>query len=423
MFKLNQKGVSLPIVMAVSALILANMVYFIELNKDSKKKNVLYGAHIAEQSEEGRIGAFLADLGVCTSNFAGVNPDSYTSASPFPSTKKLEKNTISFLEVGGKYLSNSHVVKNFYFYSDLANTNDNTKYSLVVVYDILDTGVADLTMKSNIPKKSSRVEIPLYIEKTGTNIARCYARPYQDLATTGSTVELAVQAACKTTALTPANQSNTNNIDVLNNLPSVAIQECLHNVAPDINMLCAQAGMLNKLTIDTNGGGNVLGFSCQGLILTCPTNDQQLFKTITNSSAASSCSTPTTPCSGGSAFIAAGSGSVACSQQCPSNRLWSSVDTTGNPTCYERSGSCPAGEYVKEVRADNTVVCNPVTHKNKYCTDTVNQYVTSINQNMYSGNPFTPCTNYSKVKTQCAGRFNFVSNFGTPTPTCRTFTY
>lgn len=93
MLKMNQKGVSLPVVMLITALIAANSYYFISLNKNAKSTNVSQTTELKEEAEKRRIAAFLADYTVCNANFLGRSITALKNNSTMTS---LSKNTVVF---------------------------------------------------------------------------------------------------------------------------------------------------------------------------------------------------------------------------------------------------------------------------------------------------------------------------------------
>nr|BDT30084.1 hypothetical protein BHI3_35500 [Bacteriovorax sp. HI3] len=413
MFKLDQKGVSLPLVIGAAAIILANTYYFYEMNKNSTRDASFAKSEISEQSEQARIAAFLADLKVCSDdNFKGRSLVSLTT----PISFSLKRGTpgVNFLEVGKSYGQDHYTVANYYLIADPNAVSNELRYSLMVNYSLAKNATLN---KGNLPKRTATAKVPLFIQVDGSgNISRCYAVPDEDRTASSTAIEKAMQATCKV-------DTTTNPTPTAYLRSSTSIAECVNNVKEGV---CGTGQVFNGMTITgktptyTLGAENLLENSCAAYVNVCPTTPvQQVFRLINNS-------TPTceVPENGGCTDAmmvknSADADKISCSQGCGTNQLYNRMNASGVPTCYNRQTPCPSGQYVKYINATGTVVtCEYIKYRDAYCT--TSYYARDLDPNSAS-NPLA-CEYYNKYK-DCAGTYGFVTSFSTVTPSCKTLNF
>lgn len=416
MLKLDQRGMSLPIVIGVAALILANSYYFMSLNRSSQKTAIGTKTEVSEQSEQSRIAGALSDLNICTSsdNFGGKNLASMVGAQiPFP----IKRNSINILELNKAYSKDTHVVSRFQLEGDSSISNAQLRYSLVVTYNANNNVAAGVNGKASLPKRSAVVKVPLFIETDGSgNITRCYARPTQDTTANSTAVEIAVAQAC-------VNGSSTTPLSFKRSTAGSAIAECVTNVEEKI---CGTGQVFNGLGINTSNTGtpgseNRREASCLGYSALCTSSPVQLVATNISSSNLT-CSDPANGICTGSAMIRnSGSGSgISCSTSCSTaHLLFNSYNANGSPNCLNATTSCPAGQYPTGVDSvGNVTGCAYVQYRGKSCG--ANQYATDIDPSD-TANPFK-CAAYTRTRT-CSGTFNFATSFNTTGIGCTNYNY
>lgn len=405
---MNQKGVSLPVVMLITALIAANSYYFLSLNKTAKTTNVSQTIELKEDAEKKRIAAFLADYTVCNSNLAGKTIAALKANPAAPDTSQisnLKKGGINFLNYGSTYAGGTHTLTRIFLLEDTTSSVVKTKYSLVASYTVFQG--------KTTAKKNASVTIPLYIDQdAGGVVTRCYARPDEDTALTGTKVEQAVQSACLGETALFANSGG----DI----------SCKHEVLP--TSCISPGGVLtgNLLKDVEITSQHELKFNCGYLpISDCPTTTTpfpNLGTSISNSTV--QCANPDSPaiCPNGQAMVFNNGNTIGCASQClpttDTNLLHHSYQaTSGSPICYTRPLACPPGKYAEKILANGQTRCGDIRYKGLGCP--ANTYVTDMDTESTGPNaPFT-CSSYTKSKScASAGTYTYVNSFNTVTPIC-----
>lgn len=431
MFKVDQKGISLPIVLAVAAIIGANTYYFMTLQRTASINNAITGTDITEDAEKKRLLGILSDFDVCTKNFGGksvsVLSDSTTSASS--TISPIKKGTTTVLEIGTDFRNNTgspafqdntlrptglqqtlKVGKIYFnelkFDPDLpTDPPQQVRFSLRVEYDIL----AD----SSIQKMGKKVvvSLPLYVELDSyptpippldtRKVVRCYARP--DNATTATGLFQAIEASCLPTASTA--HLNTSG--------------CSHSIEPIDCKALAPVGYKFMNTVGIDSTTNAITFKCgifeptsTDIVTQCESG--KIAQAVIDS--VISCNYPDA-CVGGGALLKNSGEGHSCLQKCPASQVWHSTDSSGNYDCYDRTEPCPAGEYAKSVDAlTGEPACQAIPNKNVSCTAT--QFAKNVN--LGSATPLE-CAAFSKTQV-CSSlpKFSYIRSFSVNPPDCVT---
>lgn len=416
MFKLDQKGQTLPIVIGVTALILANTYYFMEIDKSATARNILAGSQVSEQTEQSRISSYLADFNVCSNSKTGVGNFYGRNITTLQNTAglgfNLVKGATEFLAVNAKYVNETHKVTKFHLEADPLIASDELKYSLMVYYTVINSRddkpvVGTVYKRSNI-KKTALIKVPLYIKTDASgNIQDCYARPPQDTVANSTTLEIVVTESCINPAAGPT-------VITAFVETGASIKRCFTNVT---GIDCGGGLGLNNATV--SGAVNTQGFTCNGMSSTCTTSPNQTGATAIVNSVPTCVEPRNGGCPAGSAMVKINDTTTACSTNCGANQLLNSINgATGAAFCYDRYYPCPSGQYAKTIAANGAVTCDYVKFRNVDCGN--NYYATDLDPNDAS----TPlnCSYYSRVKS-CAGVNNFVQSFTAVTPYCRNFYY
>lgn len=428
MFKFDQKGVSLPIVMIIAGIVGANIYYFAQLDKDATYNAAVQSSASAELSEKRRLTSLLTDTNVCSDplNFGGKALANLVEPTASPTTSigfPLQTGGITFLAVGGQYVSkskiagnpaddvNTHTVVSYYLKDQSTPANPipsvEKRYALMVRYSISDKNLTQsINNNPNITtaagqsntnvqyKKFVTIKIPLYLQLSAGNIVKCYASE------TSLSVETILENACMGNNALITNSDDGNKVS------------CEH-----------------KLVAQSCGAGNVLKgmslvaseqqFSCGAITGSCSTSPIQQFTGTVNTDGSLTCSAPDNGCAAGTALIMNG-GTPTCTTNCAATYIFNSFAASGIPVCYERFKPCPAGQFTSTVSSDGSVTCADIVYKNKDCG--AGNYATDMNPTT-PGNPLT-CTAYSKTKACAApSSVTYVTSFTSVAPACKTFTF
>lgn len=397
-------------VMVIMAIVVANTVYFMGVNKNTTGTNLKVATNIGEDNEKRRISAYLADQDVCGNSANPINfynKDIVQLQSPTAGTTIFSTGLVRgsdtlhpFLKVNDLYIKNTHTLSKFYFLENTANPNAQTKYSLIVEYTLRGSGVVGPSANASI-KKNIFVKIPLFVELAGGLITRCYARSDVDTPAAGQTnVEKSITNACTgTTAELVTSGSN--------------VLGCNHNIT---TLACPTAAgnktVLNAMIINASKQQT---YTCGATTFSCASAPLQNFVKAVVGDGTLTCGA-IEACNNGAMILRNGTG-TSCTTNCAAGYLWSSVSVAGTPLCYERLQPCGAGTYTKEVRADGTLDCQPIVYKNVDCG--AGRYATDMNSTAPS-DPLT-CGAYSKVKTCSSG--TWFTSVTTTNPSCVTYTY
>ncbi|MGZ3787090.1 MAG: hypothetical protein ACXVLQ_01130 [Bacteriovorax sp.] len=412
MLRLDQKGFSLPMALVVLALVGANTIYFMGIHKNSTVTNKMVARGIAENNEKTRLSAYLADQDVCGNSLSQINfynKDITTLTDSNAGINfDLTRGGKPFLTNGGTYVRGTHQVEKYYLFADPASANNQTKYSLVVEYSIIQ-GVEFKVLPG--VQRLKRISVPLFIEFSGNLITRCYARSDQStapLAAGTTNVELAIKNSCSPDATGATNGPNST-AKLLTSGSNII--GCEHKITAQS---CPVQQSLNGMVVVDNGQT----YTCSATTYSCPTTPTQKFAINLIGDGTASCGTPDPNCGPGSTMIRNGT-SISCSQNCPAAYLWNSIAPNGSVTCYERLKPCPAGQYTAAVYPDGSVTCKDIIYKSVNCGAL--RYATDMDST-YPPDPLR-CAGYSKVKTCPGGAYTYVTSLATPTPACVTYTY
>lgn len=398
MSRLDQKGISLPLVLGIMGLIIANTYYFMDLGKSTKQLNVKRGAEIDDNSEKVRLATFLTDKNVCTSNFGSKTISTINQT--VPAQAALTKGGVNFLQLNGLYSRESLKLDSYSIIQTSTSAPIEKRYSFIATYKILNRDNAHTeTTKRKV------IRLPLYIIFSGgspTNaITNCYSEADKDL----NTVSAAVTAACNgNTAL----------------LVNSGLYECQHNIN---EQTCN--GAVNGVSVTSS----TQNFSCAAPAniagngtAVCPTTPiRQLMYEVTTTDLVK-CDSTDNSCAPGDMLIMDAGNTPRCLKPCPSTQLLQMVASTGVPTCWERPALCAKGEYASEVKQDGSAVCEPYKIINKQCAAL--KLATDINPlGANNADAALGCTTYTKVKAcPSPNKYKFVQSFATGnTPNCTTF--
>lgn len=437
MFKLDQKGMSLPIVLAVAAIIGANTYYFMTTQKNASVTTALVKTDITEDAEKRRVASVLSDFNVCTANFGGLTmstlktPDASGVTSITKSGTTIIKVGTNFTTATGSPAFNSNVdhstpqtfqessrVSRIYF-SEIPPTNpaipsvppQQVRVTLRIELETLAS-----TAVGSAGKKTKLIAIPLYVDFDSypanvpspdtRKVVRCYARP--DTALGQSGLFEAMKAACLT------NNTSTNKLTVAG---------CEHILKP-LDCGPAKNKFLDSVGLAADNAivhtCNIFQTNAALMISNCTLG--QTAQAIVNSSL--QCAYPDACSTGarmGSALIKNASASVySCLESCNSTDVWHSTNASGDggSTCYPRLYTCASGYYAKTVSADGTVDCQPITTKNKACA--ANQFATHFDTLSTTGN-LLHCAAFTKSRT-CASspKFSYLTGLSSDPPPCTT---
>lgn len=432
-YRLNDLGISLPIVLAVAGLIMANGYYFLVADHSTSTRTAAVKTVLREEAEKKRLASNLSDFKVCTANFQGISRTALLNQTT-PAITQLTKNGVVIIKNGTDFVNDTgspsfntnsgipgqlqtHRVKKMYLRNtrpDLAVPDPSveaTRYSLIVEFetrlDSVATDPGQVSRKNinlNTGKNQVMIDIPMYIEFTGANVTKCYARP--DTATEQTGMFTAIASAC---------QGETANIV---NTPYYG---CDHKVNP-INCNGNPHEYINRVFLT----GSIPTFSCSTLSSDCNPGSpatQAFAQSMTNS--AFVC-TRLESCGPGTAIMRNGAG-VACSRTCKSDGLsdqylFSSYNpATNSLVCYQRQYLCPLGQSAYRIYPDGHADCATIPYKNKDCG--FNAYATDFNP-PNAANTFG-CSSFSRSRS-CSNtnRYTFIRTLNTANTlaSCTTFT-
>lgn len=433
MLKLDQKGQTLPIVLGVTALILANTYYFMAIDKNTAAKNKLTATQVNVQTEQSRISSFLSDINICgrtltsttgTGNFYNRNITTLTDTVAGIPFDLVASNGQPFLKKDYRYAGRSQKVLKYYLKSDDAIANVASSYSLVVEYEMVNPNdkepyspATDFVSKS--PKKFTVTRVPLTLQIDASNlIVNCFARPTttaDDKSGGGfSTLERAVMDSCKNAAPV-GGLPNTDGAFFDN---TTSIYGCFHRITP---ITCPIGQVINsaEVTAPTSppsaaGAESTQQFTCLALSSACATTPIQAVVTgVTNSVV--TCGIPKNGSCGAGQMMIKNGASIACATNCPTDQMFHSITAGGVPTCYNRTNLCPTGMFAKSVDASGTPSCEYIKYRNVDCGDS--NYATNLDP--VNG---LSCAYYNRAKN-CAGTWNYVSTFSAVATSCRNINY
>lgn len=414
MFRFDQRGISLPLVLAMLGIVVANTYYFMNVDKETKNQNIKRSSEVEDNSEKIRLISFLSDSSTCTRIFENQNVP-YTSTAPL--SKKTEVltspgtfNYINFLETGTLYARNS-----LKFVSYRIGLTDPTassppalekRYSLFVTYTIMDRRptVPVATLKNRV------IRLPLNIVFKGTppsasnQIKTCYTDPTND----GDTIANTVDSSCLGDGV----------LKVSGTPP-----ECQHN-QPDFS--CPGGKVFTGLT--NNSADGSFTFSCgkpvnaggtTGTEQCSTTPIKTLLYEITNLDRFN-CRSADNSCAQGDLLVMGAGGTHVCAKPCSAVTLFHSMNANGTPTCIAKPQSCPTNQYAKTIYDNGNVDCADYPILGKSCP--AGKFATDIDPSKSNGDTAFKCVTLDKTK-ECPspGVYTFVQSFTTPTPSCNTY--
>lgn len=436
MFKLDQKGLSLPIVLAVAAIIGANSYYFLMTQKNSSVSTSLTKTDIIEDAEKRRIAAVLSDFNVCTANFGNKvmgtlkTPNLSGISSITKSGTNIIKVGTNFTDATGSPAFNSNIdrstpspfsetsrVSRIYF-TEIPETTPSVPPQQVRVSLRIELETLASTAVGSSGKKVKVISIPLYIDFDSypasipdpdtRKIVRCYARPDAALSQTG--LFEAIKSSCLTTGTSTTHLTNAGCEHILNPL----------TCGPNKNKFLDSVGI--------NSTTNAIEFTC-GTYQTsaslmasqCDASGKVAQAIVDSSLQCDYLNACTSGARMGSALIKYNTTSgYSCLESCNTTDVWHSTDSSGDgsSTCYPRLYSCDPGYYAKSVSSTGFVDCQPITYKSKACTAT--QYATHFDTLSTSGD-LLHCAAFTKARTcPSSPKFSYVTSLGTTTPACTT---
>lgn len=377
MFRLDQKGISLPLVLAILGLVIANTYYFMDVEKSTKDQNIKRGAEIEDNSEKVRLASFLSDVNVCSSiNEAPVTGNEVFGGKtlatintlPAPGTPAvpLKKRGVNFLETAIQTGPNEN--PNFQplygrgslklLYYQIVVTNPaaelSKRYSLQVTYSIINR--ANQLLPTG---KTKVIRLPIYIVFTGGTsagvIKTCFTEADNDL----NTVTSAVTGACQgDTALLNGLECQHEQID----------KTCpVNEVFTGVKVSDPLAGPVATNKIEYKCGRPLNAGSIPP-IMDCPTTPvRHLLGSVQDGDKFFCQTTDPTGCTNSQMFVM-GATEPKCVQHCAANALLNSIDSTGYSNCFPRPDPCPPGEYAQQISAGGKVSCKQYTLVNKLCS-------------------------------------------------------
>jgi hypothetical protein len=434
MFRLDQKGVSLPLVLAILGLVIANTYYFMDVEKSTKEQNYKRSAELEDNSEKLRLASFLADVEVCSStnttppipppgsgNFAfggrTITEINDTAGSVLP----LKKKDIIFLQPATatgpasapnyKPLYGRNSLRFLKYQIVLTNpalpATDSKNYTLMVTYTIMDR------LTQVIPtNKTKIIRLPLYIVfELGNPVGKimtCYTEADESLGTVKATVD--------NTCFGDAATQGTNALN--------GLIECQHNI---VNQECLKSRVLVGVTTDAQ---HQEVFTCEtpqnkaNSSAKCTQAPMREFLSDIKINDEFICRTTDTGCPDGQMFVMGPGAAPVCVSYCPLNTLFKGVGVSGSPDCIPRPEQCPTGEYTKEITTDGKVKCKPYTYLNKSCDP--GWIATDLD--IAAGESATATAAFhcrlitkTKVCPEPTTITTFVSSLATATPTCETY--
>lgn len=449
MLKLDKKGQSLPIVLGVTALILANTYYFLAVNKTTSSRTKMTQTTIETQTEQSRISSYLADLNVCAKQTVtgGVTTGTglfynrtITSLSdrvngiPFPLISSAATGSQTFLKVNDLYSKRTLQAKKFYLQPDTAISTsavNEVRYNLIVEYELKNS--INSALPANNTRKVTTTKIPLVIQRVSASddrIVNCYARPstLADTVESTSSMSTAVRQACLNPEASSPTDTNTAFLDLTT---SAAIATCNFRMnfpaLPAPQIIVCPAGMVLKSAGISHTPPNEgrQEFTCEALQTTvCPPSpNQAVLSGVVDSVPV--CGSPAS-CGTGSMMIKNGSNPselTACTTNCnigsPNPNVYQLLhDYAGNgtPSCIDlgRITPCPTGQYAQSVDANGVPSCDYIKYRNVSCP--AGQFATDMDP--ING---LRCQTLTIVK-DCPGQNNFAVTFVNPTIGCHDFT-
>ena len=433
-YLLSDRGVSLPIVLAVAAIIMANGYYFFAIDHSASTRTSTVKTILREDAEKKRLAANLSDFKVCTDTFKGYSKTALMNKTT-RAISQISKGGVVIIKEGTNFTTDTgspafntnlgagqpqtHRVKALY----LVNTKPDqaipssdpaveaTRYSLSVEFETRADG-ADPTktkqaINTNAGKNQVLINIPLYIEFSGANVVKCYARP--DTATDLTGIFQAIASSCQGETASIVNSPN---------------YGCDHKVKT-IDCNANAHDYINRVYVDTSTGVNVTAFSCSILSTDCNATagaTQAVALNMTNSALV--CAHPEA-CGAGTAIMRNGT-NMACSRTCKSDGLGNEYlfnsynPATNTLVCYERRYPCAPGTYASTIYPDGHADCSAIPYKNKDCG--ANAYATDFDTS-YGADVLKCSTYYRQRNCSNTDRYTFIRSLASDSTTASCVTY
>lgn len=401
MLRLDQKGISLPLVLAILGIVVANTYYFMNLDQETKKQNIKRGAEIEDNTEKIRLISYLSDSTVCDQHFAGRTV-------PYTANTALAKNGVNFLETGPLYSRNSLQFFNYQIRETEPTAPLEKRYSLLVTYNIVDRS----TTPPVATGKTKVIRLPLNLTfqgsppSAGNPIKTCFTEPTSEI----DTIKNVVNSSCFG-----------DGVLLVNGNPP----ECQHNQP---NISCTGGKLFTGLTSVPATGS--LNFSCgkpinaggsTGTELCSTTPIKTLLYEITIEDEYR-CRSADNSCAQGDLLVMGAGGVHTCAKPCSSITLFNRMNSNGTSTCLAKPYVCPAGTYARTIYANGTADCQSYPILNKSCS--AGRFATDIDPTKSNGDTALRCIVYNKVKG-CAAPSDqtFVQSFSTVVPSCHLYNY
>lgn len=435
MFKLDQKGLSLPIVLAVAAIIGANSYYFLLTQKNTSVSTALTKTNIVEDAEKRRIAAVLSDYSVCTANFKDKVMDTLKNSSASGITA-ITKSGINIIKVGTNFTNStgSPAFSSNVDHSSPQPFSETSRVSKIYITEVGETapGVPPQQVRASLRieletlasiaigssgKKIKVISIPLFVEFDSypatipspdtRKVVRCYARP--DTALTQNGLFDAIKNSCLTNGTSTTQITNAG---------------CEHTLTP---LTCGpKNNFLNSVGI--NLSTNAIEFTCAVFetdlpsLMNIPCDPGKVAQAVVNSSLQcaylNACTSGPTM---GSAMIKTNApAGYSCMQSCNSTDVWHATNTSGDgtSTCRPRLYNCAPGYYARNVKPNGDADCFPITTKNKACA--VNEFATHFDTTSTTSD-LLHCAAFTKARTcPTSPKFSYITSLSSTTPACQT---
>ena len=407
-WKNNQAGVSLVMVLIALSLLGAGTTYIMKLSELNTVNSAISKTTILLEIEKRRVSAILSNSQICTANIPYFTTGPITTDIAFLTTGVLAENIIQ--KNGLYYDKTLNLIKISTGISASTPFPGTAKqYELVLQYQSLHGNL------SFSGRMNTAIRIPMYMKVVAGVITNCYTMAEN------SDIDSAITANCSPT--TPASNTRA----VLKRVNGVA-SECDNSISfVGANVsTCANMGTLftgfKLAAVAAPNSGNVLTFpivapyssGLTGAGNSCTTG-QSLYQLNSSNITCSSVGSSTRDSDGVSALCMAGqllwhnaglSTTCGAAVNCPGVQQFVQTITTAGATCYSAPPvACGATQYASQF---NPLICKDLPVISGVCA--AGKFGTSITRATGTAGGVLNCLSYNKTKA-C------------PTPTNTSFVY
>ncbi len=393
------------------SIITGGSVYIMNLNKQSKVESAMSRSTTLVELEKKRIATILGDNNTCklAGNFGGQVPvrASINNLVNSSGNKFVELSGTSF----NKLLTVTSISSRLAIASDPNASDIGTDKGYILTIKYSDTTLNN-TRNAYTGKKSSIIEIPMYMKLAAGNVIDCYSLSQNN------NVNLAIRAACS-----PASPGTTKKS--LLNIGATTESDCEHTINFDppagtfTSCNSTATGSVPSKTEALSGWdlvGNKMTFpltKCSGIATNCPTPNTNSYGINASSSL---CSYP-----GGSRDGACGAGQIlyhtsGSTTSCVTvncNNAFEFVQSinSGSTTCFKAPATtCPANQYVSVFNNGAPDTCTILPAWSGSCA--ASNFGSSVTRASATSNGTLNCSPYNKSKVCPApSTTTFVSQF------------